>query len=112
MPSLSRNKLMLKLRGLLDRARVVYRDLPHSRDAESEWTEDGPIDITIDKSAAGDTACTVHELLHVQLDPILRPIFDDDLNEVVIRALEEYLVKEMSPKSRSWWRDQIHRRIK
>ena len=110
----TRKTLMAALRKSLKRARIEYHDLPHAIHANSEWEDSprAPILIKIDKSAAGDTPCTIHELLHVELDERLRAIFDDELNEVVIAAVEAHLVGKLAPVSLSWWRKAIHRRIK
>ena len=109
---LSRNSIMARLRSLLGRAEIEYHDLPHTINANVEWDSSGPIKIKIDKSGAGDIPCTIHELLHVVVDEFVDKYFDDELSEVVVAALEDHLVKSMSTRSLSWWRKEIHKRIK
>lgn len=98
-------------RTLTERARIKVRKLG-SNSAEVEWTDNGLAHITLDKLSVGQLRGTIHELMHVVLEPALIG-FGDEMQEEAIEAWEEMMSDRImaSPRRKSWWRAAIQGKL-
>lgn len=95
-------------RELLSRTSVRLKALAMDRTAEVEWTANGRIHVGVDHHEDGLRPNTIHELLHVVLEPEMAP-FDEKLEEAIISGLED-CVNQRIRKSRRrvrWWRQAV-----
>lgn len=107
---LSVARLERRLRNLLSspKAQLSIRPLANAS-ASVTWEGQPPdqIKITVDPDREGRIRCVAHELLHVVFSDDLRTLVDDDLDELIILALENAIVdyiKDSKPRLAAWRR--------
>lgn len=109
----TRRTLLNTLRKTLDERvkSITYVELPHNHEAQAEWEgDDGPINIYLDSAKAGDICAVFHEMLHPLLN--LGTLFDDELEEEIVYALDQHLYKKLGKKATKAWRDAIAAKVK
>ena len=90
-------------------------ELPSNQcSAISEWNKSSPFFVVLDKDQAGQVPLTIHEFLHYTLKDVFSGHFDDELEEVVVVALTQYLDQgwlTSHPGVFEWWRKRVNAKL-